>query len=274
MRRDLDVIWAIALRDLQMLSRYPVNFANLILLPLYSLLIPSLLLGYTFRVGETSFGLQATSGTGDLVGFLFLGAFMSGLGFGIFWGTSWVLAADVQTGALESTWLSPARREIFVLGNAVASLLVATLSGLVLLAIGWVFFGARYDLPILQALPAVAISLVGLVGVAYLITAAILTLKEATFMVDTTSFLFMIGSGAMFPLTIFPLALQLVAFALPTTFALDVMRVHALGSRPLLPLEWEYVVLVVSAAVLLPFGRWVYRRTERRILGDGTLWSY
>jgi ABC-2 type transport system permease protein len=121
------------------------------------------------------------------------------------------------------------------------------------------------------AAPALVLSLVSLIGVAYLISAAVLLIKEANFFVDTTSFLFSVASGVLFPIAVLPPALKLVALALPVTYALDLLRAGALGTHPLLPPLWEYLALVALAGVSLPFGRWVFRRTEHHLRVRGTL---
>ena len=62
-----------------------------------------------------------------------------------------------------------------------------------------------------------------------------------------------------------------VAYLLPTTHALDLMRVAALGTRPLLPLPIEWLMLVVTSAGILVVGRWAWLRTEHRLRVLGTL---
>jgi hypothetical protein len=62
-----------------------------------------------------------------------------------------------------------------------------------------------------------------------------------------------------------------VAYLLPTTHALDLMRVAALGTRPLLPLPIEWLMLVVTSVALLVVGRAAWLRTEHRLRVQGTL---
>jgi ABC-type multidrug transport system permease subunit len=70
---------------------------------------------------------------------------------------------------------------------------------------------------------------------------------------------------------VLPLAVRWVAYLLPTTYALDLLRVHAIASRPLLPIWAEWVGLVLMAAAMLWLGRLVFSRTERRLRIQGTL---
>jgi len=58
---------------------------------------------------------------------------------------------------------------------------------------------------------------VAMVGLASVPAALVLVIKEASFFIDTTNFLFGVASGAAFPVTFLPGVLQPIAFALPTT---------------------------------------------------------
>jgi ABC-2 type transport system permease protein len=271
MIRELRAALAVVRKNLRVMRRYPLNFSSLLLLPLYQLLLPSLLLGWTFLVGTRSIGLGHTAGTEDVAGFLFVGALMSSYTFAAFWGTNLALSIEVQTGTLEANWLTPARPESLVLGGAMASFTLATAVALVLAAIGAAVFGARYLVTTLLALPALAISLVGLVGAVYMITAVILVLKQSNFLIDSLNYLFMVGSGVMFPVTVLPWALRWIAYGLPPTYSLDLLRAGALGGRTLLPLAWEYLILSLLAVTFLVLGRWLFLRTERRLRTSGSV---
>lgn len=268
---ELRAAWAIALKDLRVLGRYPLQLTGVVWLPLYQFLLPSILLGSTFLVGERAVGLQSVTGTADMAGFLFVGALAASFVFGAFWGIAFPFKLEMDSGTLESGWLTPTRPETFVLGHTIASYLVSTAGGLLLLAVGAVLFGARYVAASAAAAPALVLSLVSLIGIAYLISAAVLLIKEANFFVDTTSFLFSVGSGVLFPIAVLPTALKVVALALPVTYALDLLRAGALGTHPLLPPLWEYLALAALAGISLPFGLWVFRRTEHRLRVRGTL---
>ncbi len=270
-RRELRTAFAVARKDFRFLGRYPINSANLVLLPLYQFLIPGLLLGVTFLVAGRAVGLARTAGTTDVAGFLFLGALGASLSFGVFWGVTWTLQIDIGTGALEAVWQTPARRAVIIFGNAISSLAISSLAGVVLVVIGTVIFGSRYAPQIILAAPAMLLAMVGLVGITYLVAAAVLVAKEASFVVDISSYLFVLFSGAMFPVTVFPQTLRLIAYGLPVTPALDILRHYALGTPELISLSWEYTSLVVMALVYPPLGLWVFRAAERRLRTQGSL---
>jgi ABC-2 type transport system permease protein len=96
-------------------------------------------------------------------------------------------------------------------------------------------------------------------------------LREPNFFVDATNFLFAMISGVAFPVTVLPALIQPLAYVLPTTYAVDLLRVYALGTRPLLAPLLEWVALVVLTIVMVILGRAVFLRTEHRMRVRGTL---
>jgi len=96
-------------------------------------------------------------------------------------------------------------------------------------------------------------------------------MREANFFVDAADFIFIILSGAAFPILVLPEIVRWISYLLPTTHALDLMRVAALDTPPLLPLPVEWLMLALTSAGLLLVGRWAWLRTEHRLRVLGTL---
>ena len=271
LREELRAARAIAGKEIRIARRYPLNLVTEVLQPIYQFLLPSLLLGATFAVGGRALGLASSAGTDDLAGFLFLGTVVGALVGGAFWDIAFSFKREMDAGTLEPAWLTPTRPETLVVGRAFSSLAIGGSASLVVLAIGLVVFGASISPNAWLALPALVLAAVSMLGVGYLVASAVLLIREPNFFVDATNFLFAIASGIAFPITVLPLVVRPVAYLLPTTYALDLLRVHALGSRPLMApvLEWAALLFFAVATVLL--GRWVFLRTEHRLRIRGTL---
>ena len=79
------------------------------------------------------------------------------------------------------------------------------------------------------------------------------------------------SSSVAFPVAVLPWFIKPIAYLLPTTYAVDLLRVYALGTRPLLDPALEWVALAVLSVVLIFIGRVVFRRTEHRMRVRGTL---
>lgn len=262
---------AVARKELQIALRYRFGAVNQVFQPLYQTLIPGLLLGATFAIGGEAVGLAETAGTTDIAGYLFLGMLALNLASAGFWGVAFSIKQELDAGTLEPAWLTPTRRETFVLGMTLAALVLAVIATVVLVLVGIWLFGAEMAPRLVVAVPILAVSIVGVLGIGYLIGSLVLRMRDATFFVDATDFMFVALSGAAFPIIVLPEVVRWIAYLLPTTYALDLMRVSALGTIPLLPVPLEWVMLAFTNALFLLIGRWAWLGTEHRLRVRGTL---
>ena len=265
---------AIARKDIRSFSRYRVAVASTVFTPLYQFVVPAFLFGAAFAVNGRAAGLAATLGTDDLPGFIFLGGLIGGLISVAFWGIAFSLRTEMDTGTLEPSWLTPTHHETFVIGRALGSLFWFALSQVALFGIGVWLLGLHLRLEMLLALPAVLCAIFAMVGIAYLLAAVVLLIKEANFFVDTMQFVVGMLSGTAFPVTLLPGVVQPLAFALPTTYAVDILRAQALGARPLFDPVLEYAVLIGLSLVSYPLGRWAFARAEETMRRRGMLAQY
>jgi ABC-2 type transport system permease protein len=271
LRNEARAAWAVARKELRVFLRYRLNAVNQVFQPLYQVLIPGILLGATFAIGGEAVGLAETAGTTDIIGYLFLGMLALNLASAGFWGVAFSIRMELDAGTLEPGWLTPTRRETFILGMAGAALLVAVVSTAILVVIGIWLFGAELAPRLAIALPVLAIASVGVLGIGYLVGAVVLRMREANFFVDAADFIFVALSGAAFPILVLPDPVRWISYLLPTTHALDLMRVAALDTPPLLPLAVEWLMLAVTSVSLLLIGRATWLRTEHRLRVRGTL---
>ena len=255
---ELRAAVAIARKDLHNLSRYRWSMFGLVFTPLYQGVIPAFLFGAAFAIGGRVTGLETSVGTDDLSGYIFLGGMVSGLVAIAFWSMAMSFRNEMDMGTLEPTWLTPTKHDTLVLGRLLGGAAIFALSQAVLLALGVLFFGLRFSGGFLLALPALGIAVVGMLGTAYLLAGLVPVIREANFFVDTTNFLYSSLSGVAFPITLLPGVLQPVSYLLPTTYAVDLMRQHAIGSRPILDPALEYGLLILTTAIMFPIGRWAF----------------
>ena len=271
LRQESRAAWAIARKELQIFARYRLNAVNQVVQPIYQVLIPGILLGATFAIGGEAVGLAETAGTSDVVGFLFLGMLALTLASAGFWGVAFAIKLELDAGTLEPAWLTPTRRETFVIGLTAAGLVVAALTTVILVLIGMWLFGADIAPRVAIGLPILAIASVGVLGIGYLVGALVLRMRDANFFVDAVDFIFVGLSGAAFPIVVLPEAVRWISYLLPTTYALDLMRASALGTRPLLDPRLEWALLAATSVALLAIGRWTWLATEHRLRVKGTL---
>ena len=271
LRQEGRAAWAIARKELQIFGRYRLNAVNQVIQPLYQTLIPGVLLGATFAIGGQAVGLAETAGTSDIVGYLFLGMLALNLASAGFWGVAFSIKQELDTGTLEPAWLTPTRRETFVIGMTLSGLIIAVIATVILVLIGIWLFGAELAPRLAIAAPVLTIASVGVLGIGYLVGAVVLRMRDANFFVDAADFIFVVLSGAAFPIVVLPELVRWISYLLPTTHALDLMRVAALDTRPLLPLPVEWLMLALTSVALLTVGRWAWLSTEHRLRVKGTL---
>jgi len=268
---ELRASWAIARKELLTNMRYPLQLVTEVAQPLYQFIIPALLLGASFAVGGRAIGLESMTGTENLAGYLFLGVVVGGMVGTAFWDMAFSFKNEMDSGTLEQTWLSPTRPETFVLGRAISGGLTSVVASTILIGLGMAFFGATVGEGLWLALPALLLAMASMVGIGYLVASAVLVLREPNFFVDATNFAFAMISGVAFPVAVLPWFIRPIAYLLPTTYAVDLLRVYALGTRPLLDPALEWVALALLSVALILIGRVVFRRTEHRMRVRGTL---
>jgi len=265
---------AIARKDLRTLSRYKWSMLGLVFTPLYQGVIPAFLFGAAFAVGGRIVGLDTSIGTENLSGFIFMGGVMAGLIATTFWFIAMSLRWEMDMGTLEPTWLTPTRHDTILIGRTLYGLVIFVAGQLILFAVGIAFFDLRFSVDIVFALPAMVVAVFAMLGVAFLLAGIVLVIREANFFIDCTNFLFGIASGVSFPITFLPGLVQPLALLLPTTYAMDLLRQHAIGARPLFDPALEYLGLAVTTLLIFPLGRWAFARAERSMRIRGTLGQY
>ena len=257
---ELRAAIAIARKDLRSLLRYRIAVASYVFTPLYQFIIPAFLFGSAFAVNGHASGLATTLGTDDLAGFIFFGGIIGAIISTAFWGMAMSIRNELDT--------------TFIIGRALGGLTIFVAMQLVLFAFGIVFLGLRLRAEMIFALPAVILAMGAMVGVAYMLAAIVLLIREANFFIDTANFAFGTITGVSFPITLLPGILQPVALILPTTYAVDILRAQALGSRPLFDVRLEYAVLVLLTALLFPLGRYAFAKAELLMRRRGMLAQY
>jgi ABC-2 type transport system permease protein len=271
---ELRAAIAIARKDIRNLSRYRLVVASQIFTPLYQGILPGLLFGLSFAVAGKVVGLEKTIGTDDLTGFLFLGGVVASLVATAFWAMAMSFRNEQEMGTLEPTWLTPTSKGTLVVGRALGGLFWFAFSQVAIFAVGIGFFGLHLRWEMVYAVPALVLATISLIGIAHLLAAIVLSIRDANLFIDCTNFLFSMASGVSFPVTFLPGVLQPVAFILPTTYAMDILRQHALGTRPLIDPLLEYAGLLATTLVMFPLGRWAFARAEYRMRVRGTLGQY
>ena len=269
-RSQLRALWAIALKDWHQYWRYPLNAVSSVLQPVIWL-TPVYFMGQAFSVNGQARGFAAYSGTTDYMSFILLGTALSNFINSVFWGMGYSLKNDMDAGVLEANWLAPTARPLLLIGRTITSLIITFITSLLMLLIAGFIFGFRPTGNALAAFLTTLPMLIGLYGFGFAFAAIVMILREANTLVDVSSFLVQIFSGADFPVNSLPRWLMPVALAVPLTYGFDAVRGWLIGTHTLLPIGVEVILLIVFMFVMIGLGLMVFRSLERRVRMRGTL---
>ncbi|MDP2872229.1 MAG: ABC transporter permease [Bacillota bacterium] len=268
--QHLRALGAIFRKDLQVFMSYPVNAVMRILEPLMWM-TPVYFMARSFAVDGVNIGLRAYTGTTDYVAFFVLGAAISSYVSAVFWGMGFALKNEMDTGVLESNWLTPAPLLVQMLGRSLFSLFLTTVNMLMIGCCVWLLFGFEFTGRVLPALLTVAPLLVALYGFGLGLAGVVLITNNANNIIDLVSNNITILSGAHFPVTVLPRPLLAISLALPLTYAYDAVRGQLLGTTTLMPIAMAQAILVAFMFVTVTAGLIVFGRIQDRCRQMGTL---
>jgi ABC-2 type transport system permease protein len=269
-RSHLHVLNAIVRKDWKHYWRYPLNAVSTIFQPVIWL-TPAYFMGQAFSINGRATGFEAYSGTADYMSFILLGTVLTNFINAVFWGMGYALKNDMDSGVMESNWLTPVPRLLILTGRSITNLIVTTVTSTIMLVIAALLFGFRVSGDILNAFVPVIPMMIGLYGFGFAFAAVVMIMREANTLVDVSSFLVGIFSGTNFPVNALPKWLLPISLALPLTYGMDAVRGYLLKTNTLLPIAWEIALLVVFMFIMLWIGVWAFNSLERRVRQRGTL---
>lgn len=266
----LRALYIIAEKDWKQFWRYPLNTIGYILQPLIWL-APVFFMGQAFSVNGKALGFEAYAGTSDYISFVLLGTILSNFINSVFWGIGYALKNDMDSGVLESTWLTPVPRPILLIGRTFSSLLTTAITSLAMLLVAALVFGFHPTGSAVMALVPVIPMLIGLYGFGMAFAAIVLLMRDANTLVDISSYMVGLFSGSQFPVQSLPRFLMPVSLALPLTYGYDAVRGILLKTTTVIPIEYEIALLVVFMFLMIAFGLVVFNNMERKVRMRGTL---
>ena len=266
----LRALYALIRKDWKQYWRYPLNAVSSIFQPLIWI-APIYFMGQAFSVNGKALGFSQYSGTTDFMSFILLGTVLESFINAVFWGMGYALKNDMDSGVMESNWLTPIPRLLILIGHSVTNLVITAITSMGMLLLGGMVFGFSASGDVLQALLPIIPMMLGLYGFGFAFAAVVMLMREANTLVDVSSFLVQIFSGSNFPVNALPRFLLPVALALPLTYGLDAVRAHLIGTKTILPLQWEMFLLIVFMVVMLWIGTTAFKSLERRVRTLGTL---
>lgn len=266
----LRALSALIRKDWKQYWRYPLNAVSSVFQPLIWI-APIYFMGLAFSVNGKAIGFSQYSGTTDFMSFILLGTVLENFINAVFWGMGYALKNDMDSGVMESNWLTPIPRLLILVGHSVTNLLVTMITSAGMLLFGGLLFGFHASGDVFRAFIPIIPMMLGLYGFGFAFAAVVMLLREANALVDMSSFLVQIFSGSNFPVNALPKFLLPIALALPLTYGLDAIRHYLIKTQTIVSIQLELLLLVVFMFVMLWIGITTFRSLEKRVRTLGTL---
>lgn len=191
------------------------------------------------------------------------------------WNFGNAVRREQQTGTLEFLLLTNTNRAILFSRDIFSRLISITLS----LAYVYFFFTTIFGVQalILNPLGVAASLLVGLfvsMGFGLVYGALVFRFKNVGPLNNILQFILLGLGGAFFPVTSLPEYLRLVSYALPHTYAADLLRHYGMGTKTLLPLPQEWAIMIAYTFTLLALGFKALETVEKKLKRTGQLGTY
>lgn len=254
--QDVSVVIAGSLAQLKSVIQNNFYIFSAIIFPFLNM---ALLVGF-FRYG----------GRSDAILYAFVGSGIMGIWLATTFVTGQIVMFERSSGTLELLLAMPAALQLWILGRALVTTLLALVSLAVTLAGAWIVFGIVFTirqpglfLAMLVAIT-VAFTLLGtIIGALFVLT------RRAGPVANAILYPAYILSGVVFPLTMLPAWLRPLALVIPLHWASEGIRAAMLGD--IRRAEQSLLALAVLAGFFAIGSVWCFRFIERRVRHLATL---
>ncbi|HID94856.1 MAG TPA: ABC transporter permease [Candidatus Latescibacteria bacterium] len=274
LRYYLSAIWAENLKEWKIELSYKVDFIRGFFEP-FVFVLPYLLYGLALVGGRHSSSLLKLTGTGDIITFVVIGYIFMGFLNTALWGMGFALRKEQYYGTLESIFVSPLPRWIYVGGMALHSTMHQGLIIVIQMILIHSIFRLIFDIGgLLPSLIVIAIMLVALYGLGMMIAALALIYKQGWVISEALYSLISIITPIAYPISVLPLFLQKISKLLPTTYGILTVRHFLIGEEMGFSVGTSLARLFVLSMVWITFGLFIFSVVDRKTRMEGTLAHY
>jgi ABC-2 type transport system permease protein len=222
-------------------------------------LFPYFLYGFALLGGRYSEHLRNLTGISDMVAYTFIGYLFIGFLNTACWAMGFSLRKEQWFGTLETIFVAPVPRWVYVAGMALHS---TCHQGLIMLiqavAITTFFAIVLQTSGMFLAFLVVLLMLLGLYGLGIIVAGLTIALKQWWVVSEALSTLIVVVTPIAYPLAVLPFFLRKVAMFLPTTYGIIGVRHFLLGENLAVSLPVIFLRLSVILVVWLVFGMFVF----------------
>lgn len=246
--------------------RYSIDWYGSVFAPILTVVPVMLAIWYGERLG---FSFANVTGTEDFVRYYIIGIAYWGYVESV-WSSIFAMREHMRTGRLEELLLTPMKAWEYILGWSSLALALTTVSSLPLVALAIAAGMLNAGLSgLLLSLPVFLLSMVASFGLAFALFGATLVIREGDELVSLLGNAAPLLGGLYFPVHLLPGPLKAVALAFPFTWGVDLIRGLLVGSKTMLALKTELLLLSALSLLYVLLGVLAYRLLERRMRRRG-----
>jgi len=273
-RRYLRAMNAENIKEWKIELTYKVDFIRGTLEPLI-FVFPFVLFAMSIMGGRTSSVLEGFTGVADGVTYTIIGYIFMGFLDTAVWGMGFALRKEQWYGTLESIFVAPVPRWVYVMGMALHSVVHQGIILFFQIAVVYVLFGVILDVQgILPVLILIALMLISLMGLGLMVSGLALIFKEGWIVSEVFYSLITIVTPIAYPLAVLPPLIQSVSKTMPTTYAITGIRHFLVAETMNFSLLDAYSRLIIIGVCWVAIGLVMFSIVDRKVRREGTLGEY
>ncbi len=254
--------------------RYKPDFIRQFFEP-FVYLFPYFLYGFALLGARDSEHLKSITGISDIFAYTFVGYLLMGFLNTACWAMGASLRKEQWYGTLETIFIAPVPRWVYVAGMALHSTLHQGLIMLIEAMVIVFFFKIFFNLGgIFISLILLLLMITTLYGLGILVAGLTIGLKQWWVISETVSTLINIITPIAYPLAILPVFLQKIALILPTTYGVMGVRHFLIGENLAISVPAIFLRLSIMLVIWICFGLGIFLLMDRYGRKKGVLSLY
>ncbi len=238
-------------------------------------LLPYFLYGIALLGGRFSEHLRSLTGVSDMIAYTFIGYLIMGFLNTACWAMGASLRKEQWYGTLDTIFVAPVPRWVYVAGMAAHSTCHQGLIMFIQAIVITVFFAIAFKTAsIFMVLIIVALMLLALYGLGVLVAGLTIGLKQWWVISEALSTMITVVTPIAYPLAVLPIFIRRISLLLPTTYGVMGVRHLLLGEHLALDLGTIIVRLAVILLVWCTFGMGIFMLMDRYGRKKGILSLY
>lgn len=224
-------------------------------------------------ISSVVYTYQSLNAPREFVGFVILGGAMMSFWFNVLWGMGSVMYWERERGNLEVFIVTGAPLYGLLLGMALGGMFNTTIRALAIIIIGVFVFNAYFNpAGVPGAILIFILTLAALYSLGLSLASIYLMYARSGWRAnELLSEPMMFISGIYYPITTFPLLLQVVASLFPLAIGIDGIRKCLIYGLSISDLTWHILLLIIMTIVLLWIGLRILKYMELRARREGRL---